>query len=140
MNHIQPLRVVIGGGCLFVGGQAVIHLFSFIINNGLGDIMTVYINFRELIEIEAYRNYGFEAYDIKSKSERSGRRLNSRSFFSGLSKKAFFITSVPFYWFIIFQYIVGSFNLAFFVFVCICSLLLSVTGMNWGVLNSMARA
>ncbi|MBD3313776.1 hypothetical protein GF345_05010 [Candidatus Woesearchaeota archaeon] len=72
----------------------------------------------------------FESYEKKkTKTEKA------RSYFRELSKKALFITSVPFYWFILFKYVVGSFNPAFFVFVVLASGLLSFTGSNWGVLN-----
>ena len=77
---------------------------------------------------------GFETYGIK---ETQPERL--RSFFHSASKKAFFITSVPFYWFILFKHMVGSFNPGFFVFVVISSILLSKFGGGWGIINAAVR-
>ena len=68
------------------------------------------------------------------------RRGQLRSFFNGLGKKAVYITSVPFYWFIIFKYIMGWFNPGFFIFVILCSIILSVGGGSWGILNFGMRA
>ena len=72
--------------------------------------------------------------------EKQAMRSRLRSFFNGLCKKAVYITSVPFYWFIIFKYIMGWFNPGFFVFVILCSVILSVSGGSWGILNFGVRA
>jgi len=62
---------------------------------------------------------------------------NACSFFRWISKKAIFITSVPFYWFIIFQYVVGWFEVNFFIFVVCASIVMSFIGGGWGILNSI---
>ncbi|MCX6707618.1 MAG: hypothetical protein NT001_05775 [Candidatus Woesearchaeota archaeon] len=72
--------------------------------------------------------------------EKQTRRSRLRSFFNGLCKKAVYITSVPFYWFIIFKYMMGWFNPGFFMFVILCSIILSVGGGSWGILNFGIRA
>lgn len=72
--------------------------------------------------------------------EKQTQRSRLRSFFNGLCKKAVYITSVPFYWFIIFKYLIGWFNPGFFIFVIICSIMLSIGGGSWGILNFGIRA
>lgn len=97
--------------------------------------MEEYITLDEFRDIVLARQvYSACAYGTRQKS---AERL--RSFFSGLSKKAMFITSVPFYWFIIFKYLIGWFNPGFFVFVIACSMLLSIGGGNWGILNGLVK-
>lgn len=97
--------------------------------------MEEYITLDELSEIVLARQvYSACAYGTK---QRTAGRL--RSFFSELSKKAMFITSVPFYWFIIFKYMIGWFDMGFFVFVIGCSMILSMTGGNWGMLNGLMK-
>ncbi|MBW2999933.1 hypothetical protein KY339_04620, partial [Candidatus Woesearchaeota archaeon] len=54
-----------------------------------------------------------------------------------LSKKALFITSMPFYWFIFFKYVINWFEIGMFLFVVLASFAISMLGMNWGVLDSL---
>jgi hypothetical protein len=99
------------------------------------------------ISLEEFREYSKDIEnnieDIKlnlEACERQARRGGLRSFFNGLCKKAIYITSVPFYWFIIFKYCLGWFNPGFFIFVIICSIVLSLGGGSWGILNFGVRA
>ncbi|HLC98535.1 MAG TPA: hypothetical protein VJC00_00835 [Candidatus Nanoarchaeia archaeon] len=93
-----------------------------------------YIDQEELEIIEKLRQIDLELY-----GERKTLGQKAKIIFNEISKKAFFITSVPFYWFIVFKHIVGSFNPAFFVFVVICSIILSGIGGNWGIINAAMR-
>jgi hypothetical protein len=128
LNHRGWLE---DAGCLLVGGRTA--AFFHYQKKGLGEIM-------EKIDQDVDNIIGkLRGIDLELEADKNtfSRRLNS--FFSGLSKKAVFITSVPFYWFIIFKYIVGSFNPAFFVFVIVCSIIISQFGGNWGIMNALMR-
>ncbi|MCX8147494.1 MAG: hypothetical protein N3D84_03435 [Candidatus Woesearchaeota archaeon] len=65
-----------------------------------------------------------------------GFKEGFRAFFVKASKRLFFATSMPFYWFIVFKHFVGWFDFGFFIFVVICSFALSLLGKNWGMINS----
>ena len=56
-----------------------------------------------------------------------------------LSKKALFFTSVPFYWLVFFTKVLNFFDLRFFIFVVIASIIMSFLGKNWGVLNILLK-
>ena len=63
---------------------------------------------------------------------------NLRSFFSFLvraSKRAFFITSVPLYWFLIFKFMLGYFEVGLFLFCVGFSYVLSTLSKDWGILT-----
>lgn len=77
----------------------------------------------------------FEVYERKTFSF-AGKLGSSLRW---ISKKAFFITSVPFYWFILFRYVVNWFDMGFFIFVVCASIAMSFFGSGWGIINSMAR-
>lgn len=55
---------------------------------------------------------------------------------ANVSKRALFFTSVPFYWFLIFKFL-GVFDIKLFCFVAGASLMLSMLGYGWGVLNEI---
>ncbi|MFO8016201.1 MAG: hypothetical protein R6U32_03790 [Candidatus Woesearchaeota archaeon] len=63
----------------------------------------------------------------------------SFSLFKWAGKKAVFITSVPFYWLIIFRHVLHWYDAGFFAFVVIASLLLSMLGGSWGIMQGLAR-
>ncbi|MBU0535359.1 MAG: hypothetical protein KKE20_00170 [Nanoarchaeota archaeon] len=73
--------------------------------------------------------------EIQATSSRTSQRMSY--FLKNACKKAVFIASIPFYWLVLFKYVIGSFNPGFFAFVLVCSMVLSRFGGNWGVLNSM---
>ena len=60
--------------------------------------------------------------------------------FIELGTKALFITSVPLYWFILFNYALGWFDIPLFVFVVLCSYAFSLAGKGWGALDWLSRA
>ena len=53
----------------------------------------------------------------------------------GASRKAFFLTSMPFYWFFLFRYVLNWFDLKWFLLVVVLSAVLSLTGKGWGILQ-----
>ncbi len=57
------------------------------------------------------------------------------SFLIRASKRAFFITSVPLYWFLIFKYLLGYFEIGLFMFCVGLSYVLSTMTKDWGVLT-----
>lgn len=57
----------------------------------------------------------------------------AKTFLLETSKKAFFLTSMPFYWFFIFKYILEWFDWQWFLFVVACSFLLSLYTKGWGI-------
>lgn len=68
----------------------------------------------------------------------SGLYLRLESFFSFLvraSKRAFFITSVPLYWFLMFKFVLGYFEMGLFMFCVGLSYVLSTMSKDWGVLT-----
>ena len=62
-----------------------------------------------------------------------------RNMLAGISKKALFITSVPFYWFLFFNYILNWQSMGLFVFVVTASYMTSLSGHGWGLLNWLAK-
>lgn len=59
--------------------------------------------------------------------------------FASIGKKALFFTSVPFYWLVFFTKILNFFDMRFFVFVVVASIILSFFGKNWGLLNILLK-
>ena len=53
----------------------------------------------------------------------------------GTSRKAFFLTSMPFYWLFLFRYILNWFDLKWFIIVVVLSAILSLSGKGWGILH-----
>lgn len=88
--------------------------------------------FIELTEIDQFV-LNLEKFETKKKTESLRIMLNE------LSKKALFITSVPFYWFIIFTYILNWQSTSMFIFAVGTSYLTSLFGQGWGLLNWLAR-
>ncbi len=82
---------------------------------------------------------GQERLGLERYCRKATRAEKAASFFHKASKKAFFITSVPFYWFILFKHVVGWFNPGFFAFVVISSIALSKMGGTWGIISAAMR-
>ncbi|PIN87169.1 hypothetical protein COV19_01095 [Candidatus Woesearchaeota archaeon CG10_big_fil_rev_8_21_14_0_10_44_13] len=110
-----------------------------------------YISMGDLLTIEKdaenFNVYGTKEEDAASRKEKvlqikqTARQKfqKFRSFLKWISKKAVFITSVPFYWFIIFRYIVGSIEMNLFIFIVAASFVMSSFGNGWGLLNGIGR-
>jgi len=60
---------------------------------------------------------------------------NIISFLIKTSKRTLFITSVPLYWFLIFKFILGYFEVGLFMFCVGLSYVLSTLSKDWGVLT-----
>ncbi|HLC46573.1 MAG TPA: hypothetical protein VJI75_02420 [Candidatus Nanoarchaeia archaeon] len=87
------------------------------------------------------------AYDTAAQAYAQEQRIISNpslryfaDIFIELGTKALFITSVPLYWFILFNYALGWFDLPLFVFVVLCSYAFSLAGKGWGALDWLSRA
>ena len=95
-----------------------------------------YVSMESLLAIEK----DAACMDVYGAEEKKKSKFSEkfRSFFKWTSKKAVFITSVPFYWFIIFRY-VNWFDTGFFLFVVMASFAMSFAGSGWGIFNSLAR-
>jgi len=59
--------------------------------------------------------------------------------FASIGKKALFFTSVPFYWLVFFTKILNFFDMRFFIFVVVASIILSFFGKNWGLINILLK-
>ncbi len=57
------------------------------------------------------------------------------SIFSLISRRAFFITSMPFYWLVCFKFILETFDARLYTFVVVASFALSYFNHSWGILN-----
>ncbi len=57
------------------------------------------------------------------------------SFLIRASKRAFFITSVPLYWFLFFKFLLGYFEIGLFMFCVGLSYVISTMSKDWGVLT-----
>ncbi|MFC1691382.1 hypothetical protein ACFL0W_04335 [Nanoarchaeota archaeon] len=55
-----------------------------------------------------------------------------------IGKKAAFITSLPFYWLIFFN-LIGYFDVKLFSFTIISSIIMSLFGKSWGILDNLVR-
>ncbi len=71
--------------------------------------------------------------------EKAEEKFSFRKLFASISKKALFFTSVPFYWLVFFTKILNWFDVHFFVFVVVASIVLSFFGKNWGLLNILIK-
>ena len=105
------------------------------------------MSYANMVEFAALNKelHHLEAYEISAERRRKMDEMSrdisvrSYSFLRWISKKAVFITSVPFYWFIIFRYIIGTFDIGLFIFIVGVSFFMSFFGINWGILNGFAR-
>ena len=103
-----------------------------------------YINMGEFAALQK-ELHAYHVYDMREERNerfRQAKESLSARLFSSLKwagKKAAFITSVPFYWFIIFRYFVGTIDAGLFVFVIAASFVMSLFGANWGLLNGLVR-
>lgn len=103
-----------------------------------------YLDMREFAFLQR-ELHCFHVYDRRE--ERKRKILEAKksfsekscSLFKWISKKAVFITSVPFYWFIIFRYFLGSFDAGLFIFIIAASFIMSFFGSGWGLLNGLVR-
>jgi len=86
----------------------------------------------EQLEREELSSADLETEEIEKKP---GVKQKLYSIFSIISKRAFFITSMPFYWLVYFKFILETFDARLFTFVVIASYGLSYFNHSWGILN-----
>ena len=76
------------------------------------------------------------AQDAQQQSEDS---IKLSSVLSEASRKVFFITAMPIYWFIIFNFILHTFNQVLFVFVVLISSVLTLYDKGWGIIHNVGQ-
>lgn len=53
-------------------------------------------------------------------------------------RKALFITSLPFYWLLVFKFVLGAFTMEVFAFSVLASWAFSLFDGGWGILHNLA--